>query len=140
ASYGSLGNQNVDANSPNYYPYIATLTAGEVNYLINGERPMSVYAPGLVSPTLTWETVTQRNFGVDFAVLDSRLNGSFDFYTRETRDMLTRSETLPAVLAVTEPEANAADLRTRGFDLNVEWNDNIGNVRYGITGILSDYT
>src|SRR5690606_35574337 len=100
ASYGNLGNQNVDANSPNYYPYIATLTAGEVNYLINGERPMSVYAPGLVSPTLTWETVSQRNVGVDFAVLDSRLNGSFDFYTRETRDMLTRSETLPAVLAV----------------------------------------
>lgn len=135
ASYGTLGNQNV----PGYYPYIATLTAGEVNYLINSDRPMTVYAPGLVSPTLTWETVSQINYGVDFAILESRLSGTFDYYTRYTRDMLTRSETLPAVLAVTEPQANAADLRTRGFDLSVEWNDNIGQVRYGVTGILSDY-
>lgn len=136
ASYGNLGNQNVKG----YYPYIATLTAGEVAYLINGDRPASVYAPGLVSATLTWETVTQKNFGVDFAVLNNRLNGSFDFYTRDTKDMLTRSQTLPAVLAVTEPEANAADLRTTGFDLSLTWNDQIGNVTYGLTGILSDYS
>src|SRR5690606_25457299 len=62
-SYGNLGNQNVAG----YYPYVATLSSGEVNYLINGERPISVYAPGLVSQTLTWETVTQQNVGLDFA-------------------------------------------------------------------------
>src|SRR5690606_11801542 len=49
-------------------------------------------------------------------------------------------QTLPAVLAVTEPQANAADLRTNGFDLNLEWRDKVGNVTYGITGILSDYS
>ena len=136
ASYGDLGNQNVSG----YYPYIATLTAGEVNYLINGEKPMSIYAPGLVSATLTWETVTQKNLGIDFAILNNRLSGSFDIYRRDTKDMLTRSQTLPAVLAVTEPEANAADLRTNGFDLSLEWKDQVGNVRYGITGILSDYS
>ncbi len=136
ASYGNLGNQNV----PGYYPYIATLSAADVNYLINGDRPMSVIAPGLVSSTLTWETVTQKNIGIDFALLNSRLNGSLDFYTRDTKDMLTKSQTLPAVLAVTEPQANAADLRTRGFDLNITWNDQVGNVSYGLTGILSDYS
>ncbi len=135
ASYGNLGNQNIDL----YYPYIATMTAAEVNYLINGDRPMSVYAPGLVSSTLTWETVTQKNFGVDFGFLDNRLNGSFDFYTRDTKNMLTKSQTLPAVLAVTEPQANAADLRTKGFDLTLNWNDQVGDFRYGFTGILSDY-
>ncbi len=136
ASYGDLGNQNVAA----YYPYIATLSASEVAYLINGERPMSVYAPGLVSPTLTWETVTQLNFGLDFAMFKNRLNASFDIYRRDTRNMLTRSQTLPAVLAVTEPQANAADMRTKGFDLNIEWRDKIGDVRYEATFILSDYS
>lgn len=136
ASYGSLGNQNVAG----FYPYIATLSASEVNYLINGERPMSVYAPGLVSSTLTWETVTQKNIGIDFAFFDSKLSGSFDIYERNTTNMLTRSETLPAVLAVNEPQANAADMSTRGFDLTLEWKHASGNFRYGVTAILSDYT
>jgi TonB-linked SusC/RagA family outer membrane protein len=136
ASFGNLGNQNVAG----FYPYISTLNAGEVNYLINGERPMSIYASGLVSPTLTWETVTQQNFGVDFAAFDDRLSGSFDIYRRDTKNMLTKSETLPAVLAVNEPQANAADMTTSGFDLTLEWRHTIGNLRYGATVILSDYT
>lgn len=135
-SYGDLGNQNVTG----FYPYIATMSATEVNYLLNGERPMSVFAPGLVSSTLTWETVTQRNFGLDMALLNNRLNATFDIYRRDTRNMLTRSQTLPAVLAVTEPEANAANMRTSGFDLTIEWRDKIGDVRYEATVILSDYT
>ncbi|MCE6991994.1 TonB-dependent receptor [Dyadobacter sp. CY323] len=136
ASYGALGNQNVTG----YYPYIATLSAAEVPYLINGERPMSVYAPGLVSPTLTWETVTQANLGVDIALFKNRLNASFDIYRRDTRNMLTKSQTLPAVLAVTEPQSNAADMKTSGFDLSIEWRDRIGEVRYEATVILSDYS
>lgn len=136
ASYGSLGNQNVAG----YYPYIATMSAGEVNYLINGDKPMSVYAPGLVSSSLTWETVTQQNIGIDFGLFGSKLTGSFDIYKRNTTNMLTRSETLPAVLAVNEPQANAADLSTKGFDLTLDWKHAVGNVRYGVTVILSDYT
>jgi TonB-linked SusC/RagA family outer membrane protein len=136
ASYGSLGNQNVTG----YYPYIATLSAAQVNYVIGGNTPMSVYAPGLVSSSLTWETVIQKNLGVDFAFFDNRLSGSFDIYKRETKNMLTKSQTLPAVLAVSEPQANAANLSTTGFDLNLAWRDKIGNVSYEVTAILSDYT
>ncbi|MCK9412638.1 MAG: TonB-dependent receptor [Prolixibacteraceae bacterium] len=135
-SYGSLGNQNVSGN----YPYIATSGAVAANYLINGDRPMTVLAPGLVSATLTWETVTQRNLGVDFALLDGRLTGTFDIYRRDTKNMLTRSQTLPAVLAVNEPQANAADMKTSGFDLTLDWKHNIRDFRYGITFLLSDYT
>jgi len=135
-SYGNLGNQNV----PGYYPYIATFTTGAANYLINGEAPMTAYAPGLVSPTLTWETVTQRNFGIDVSVLNNRLSGTFDVYRRDTKNMLTKSQTLPAVLAVAEPQANAADMKTTGFDLTIDWNHTINKVRYGVTFLLSDYT
>ena len=134
-SYGSLGNQNVSG----YYPYIATMGAAEANYLINGEKPMQVTASGLVSPTLTWETVVQQNLGIDFAIFNSKLSGSFDIYRRDTKDMLTKGVTLPAVLAVTEPQANAADLKTTGWDMDLAWKDNAGQVNYGISVILSDY-
>ncbi len=136
ASYGSLGNQAVTGN----YPYISTYSAAQANYTFGGERPMSVYAPGLVSATLTWETVTQTNFGVDFELFKNRMTGSFDYYNRTTKNMLTLSEKLPSILGVSEPNSNAADMKTRGFDLNLGWTDNIGKVKYGATFILSDYT
>src|SRR5690606_12017455 len=88
ASYGSLGNQDVSG----YYPYIATFSTNQIDYLIGSKKPLTAYAPGLISPTLTWEVVTQKNFGLDFAILDYRLSGSIDVYRRDTKDMLTASE------------------------------------------------
>ena len=64
-SYGNLGNQAVSS----YYPYIATYGIGQVNYLFGGNSLMTVYAPGLVSPTLTWEKVAQYNIGIDFSLI-----------------------------------------------------------------------
>ncbi len=136
ASYGSLGNQNVRGN----YPYISTFSSGEVNYILGEEKPMTAYAPGLVSPILTWEKVTQRNIGVDIAILDNKINASFDIYRRDTKNMLTKSETLPAVLSVSEPRANAADLKTTGFDFTLEGKQRINEVSLKGTLILSDYT
>lgn len=134
-SYGLLGNQSVSGN----YPYIATMSASEANYLINGEKPMQITAPGLVSPELTWETVIQRNLGIDFTLLNNRLSGSFDIFRRDTKNMLTKGVTLPAVLAVAEPQANAADLKTNGWDMNIDWKDFVGQVKYSVSLILSDY-
>ncbi|MDQ6477170.1 TonB-dependent receptor [Dyadobacter sp. LHD-138] len=140
ASYGSLGNQNLDPARYGYYPYIANYTAGLSGYLLNGENPMSVYAPGLVSSSLTWETVTQQDLGLDFSILGNKLSGSFDMYRRDTKNMLTKSQTLPALLAVNEPQANAANMKTTGFDFTIGWNHNVNKVKYGITLLLSDYS
>lgn len=135
ASYGNLGNQVVES----YYPYIATYDSGQADFIINGEKPMTLYAPGLVSPTLTWETVTQYDFGIDVATFGNRLNASLDIYRRNTRNMLTKSATLPAILAVSEPQMNAADLKTTGWDMTVEWRQVSGKVTWEVKAILSDY-
>lgn len=137
ASYGNLGNQVIEGQ---YYPYIANYGVGEItSFLLNGDRPMAVYAPGLVSPTLTWEKVTQYNFGLDFEMLNRRLTGSFDFFRRDTKDMLTRSKTLPAVLATNEPQSNAADMKTVGYELTVGWKDALSNgITYGLGLVFGD--
>ncbi len=136
ASYGNLGNQSVREN----YPYIATYSSGQVSFMMNEELPMTLYAPGLVSPALTWETVEQYDVGVDLAILNNRLNATFDIYQRNTKDMLTKSATLPAVLAVSEPRENAADLKTTGWDLSIEWRQRNEKLKWGIKLLLSDYT
>ena len=140
-SYGALGNQVLlQGGNDMYYPYISTYTTGEVGYLFSGEKQMGVYAPGLVSDQLTWETVKQWDLGFNFSMFDSRLTGEFDYYVRTTEDMLTKSKTLPSILGVSEPQMNAADLRTSGWEVALTWKSALQNgLAYSATLSLSDY-
>ena len=138
-SYGSLGNQQVS----NYY-YWDTIKTGTLSYLLNGTSKSS-YAQGTVpvSSDLTWETVITKNLGFDFGFFQNRLNVTADFYMRDTKDMLTKSMTLPAVYGSSAPKTNAADLRTSGYELIVSWKDGFNLAgkpfTYGVTASLGDY-
>ncbi len=118
ASYGSLGNQQVAT-----YAYVPVMGRGTLDYIMNGKRTEYLSVPTPISPNLTWEKTTSTNLGVDASFLKNRLNVNFDWYIRDTKDMLTKGMTLPAVFGAGEPKENAADLRTRGFELSVNWND-----------------
>ncbi len=135
ASYGDLGSQSQGGD----YPYIPVMsTNGEMGYIIDGKRITSVNPPDLVSPNLTWETIRQFNFGLDFAVLKNRLTGSFDWYRRNTLDMITSGTPVPAILGTGVPQSNAADLKTVGWELSLGWRDRKGDFSYGLSAILSD--
>lgn len=137
ASYGSLGNQSVGGD----YPYIATMgTNGEMGYLVDGKKIASVSPGGIVSPYLTWETVRQIDLGLDWALLNSRLYGTFDWYMRKTLDMVTNGTPLPAVLGTGAPQANTADLKTTGWELSMGWRDRVNkDFSYDVSFVLSDY-
>ncbi|HPE75349.1 MAG TPA: TonB-dependent receptor, partial [Draconibacterium sp.] len=141
ASYGELGNQTIynSNGSQNYYPYIATMGIGQSSYIMTGSNRTPYVSPaGLVSPSLTWETVVSKNIGIDVTLLKQRLDFSFDAFTRDTKDMLT-NVTLPEILGTSAPKANAADLRTTGWELSATWHDVIAkDWRYGINLALSD--
>lgn len=115
-SYGSLGNQFV---SP--YDYISTMDASQAWLLIGNSRPMMVSTPQLVSPNYTWEKVLSYNTGIDIGFFNDRLLTNFDYYTRNTIGMLTQGKDLPDVLGAGEPNENAADLSTKGWELSVTY-------------------
>jgi len=137
ASYGTLGNQLLGND---FYPYIATMGISASPFMMSsGNRTPFVSPAGLVSPTLTWETVISKNLGLDFTMLDQRLDASFDIYTRDTKDMLTNVE-YPAILGTNAPRSNAADLRTTGWETSVTWREKIGkDWNYRVTLALSDW-
>ena len=136
-SYGSLGNQVVSGN----FPYLATYGINsKYGALLDGKLPVAITAPGLVSASFTWETVNQIDLGFDASFLRNRLNVSFDWYRRNTKDMLVDGEALPAVLGADVPRMNAADLKTLGWELSLEWNDRLPfGLSYHVKGVLSDY-
>ena len=137
-SYGTLGNKLLGNN---YYPYIPTLGTGQSGFMLSaGQRTPYVSAAGLVSPTLTWETVVSQNIGVDFTLFGGKIDASFDVYSRETKDMLMRRD-YPSILGTGAPQSNAADLKTTGWELAVTWKDRVKNdFNYDVTLALSDWT
>ncbi|MCU0408506.1 MAG: SusC/RagA family TonB-linked outer membrane protein, partial [Bacteroidales bacterium] len=133
-SFGSLGNQNVDN-----YLYIERLPIStNLAYIMGNERPNYVGMAGSISPGLTWEKVNTKNAGIDVGFLRNRLNLTFDYFIRNTYDMLGPAESLPAVLGTSVPQSNNATLRTSGFEVSLDWKDNISDFSYGARFVLSD--
>lgn len=142
ASYGQLGNQLLfesNGTTPIYYPYIPTMASGNSGYMMVAGSPTPYVLPaGLVSPTLTWETVVSKNLGLDFSMLGNKLDVSVDIYTRDTENMLTDVE-YPAILGTSAPKQNAADLRTKGWEVAATWRSRINDDwNYSIILALSD--
>jgi TonB-linked SusC/RagA family outer membrane protein len=137
ASYGALGNQNVEE-----YGYIPSMNSYLGNYIIDGRLEQEVSAPPLVSSNYTWEKVSTLNFGLDLGLFEHKIVAAVDVFSRNTEGMLTLGKELPAVLGASEPRENAADLKTTGWELSLDYVDrvNVGSkpLTIGAKFILSD--
>lgn len=134
ASYGSIGNQNIDP-----YGYIASMGIGQsTTWLDGGDKITYIGVPGLVRANYTWETVTTLDFGFDLNMFRNRLNVVFDWYKRDTKDMLSEGVELPSSVGTTAPLQNVADMTTKGWELNVTWRDRIGDWNYSVGFNLYD--
>lgn len=138
ASFGRLGNQQVG-----YYDYIRGINLGTLSYLFGSAKPVYATIDAPVASDLTWEVVDQYNIGVDAAFLSNRLTFSAEGYIRETKGMLTKGITLPGVYGATSPQMNAADMRTKGYELSVSWRDQfmLAGKPFGYSAslVFSDY-
>lgn len=134
-SYGTLGNQNTSS----FYPYFQAMYVNTTSLVLGGQQQSSlpVYSP--FSSSLTWETIINKGIGVDWSLFGSRLSGSFDWYERRTKDMIGPAKALSALYGASAPRTNNAELRTRGWEVELTWRDRIGLFNYSITANLSDY-
>ena len=139
-SYGQLGNQQLSS----YYPAIRTIsTDGKSSYLLGGANLPQATLSAPVSSGLTWERSIQSNIGLDLGFLGNRLTFSAEAYVRDTKDMLTAGEPLPAVYGASVPKENTADLRTNGYEFTIGWRNSISvggkPLDYGVSVVFSDY-
>lgn len=133
-SYGTLGNQNTNS----FYPYYQAMYLNTTSLVLGGQQQSSlpVYTP--FSTSLTWETIVNKGAGVDFTLFNNRLSGSFDWFERTTEDMIGPAKLLSALYGAAAPRTNNAELRTRGWEVELTWRDRIGKFNYSITANLSD--
>lgn len=136
-SYGELGNMNTNGWYPTYRAM--TLSQANGNWLQNGLKPNTAYVGSLISTALTWEKVRTWNVGLDFGFFNNRLVGSFDAYVRYTDNMVGPSVELPNVLGIDPPKTNNCDLKTKGWELSIGWQDRTKfGLGYGIKFNVAD--
>ena len=141
AGWGQSGNQFTGTN----FSYLPALSSF-IKYVVgSGQSVVTGYAPVLfANPDLKWETAIQSNIGLDFTMLKNKLYGSFDYFSRTTKDLL-----LSVPVALTTgffqfSDLNSGTLTNKGIELTVNYRDKIGNFGYNIganfTQVKNEFT
>lgn len=125
ASWGQVGNANVPANL-----YTALVSTDKANYNFGTDGGQTgwntgSYPVGLSNPELKWETSEQFDLGIDARFLNSRLALTFDYYIKTTKDWLIEAPMSAHVGAETK-YVNGGDIKNKGIEIGLTWNDNIG--------------
>jgi TonB-dependent starch-binding outer membrane protein SusC len=126
--YGEVANGNT-GNALNNLVF-----ASGYNYAFGADQ--QIYAgsniPYQVDPSLSWETMKEVGFGVDFKMLDNKLSGTFDIYNRNSVDVIL-PVSLPPVLSPGAVYLNTGTVSNNGFELSLRWEDAINeDWRYSI--------
>lgn len=137
ANYGSLGNGTI---SP--YSFLETMGISKSSVIFDGGYVNYTKNPAVVPSTLTWETVTTYDVGLDFDILKSRLSFSGDYYVRNTTDLITVGYELPQIYGASAPKGNFAALQTKGWEATLSWRDSFElagkDFNYSIKGSIWD--
>ncbi len=132
ASWGINGNEKIDGNAQ--YSRIGAGIDGVFgeNEAINSGVSF-IGQPG--NPDLRWEKTTEYDIGIEFGLYQSRLSGELDYYNRLTNDILVSLD-LPGYAgagAFVQKTFNAADVQNSGIEFVLNWQDDVGNISYGLS-------
>ncbi len=123
ASWGSIGDQSV-ANSL----YIPQMGIGKNSWLNSGGLPYyQLGTPGPVPGDISWQDIEHINIGADFRFFNGKFGVTAELFQRYTRNMIISGDALPATFGASAPEGNYGDLRTRGWELNLDFNHRFDN-------------
>jgi TonB-linked SusC/RagA family outer membrane protein len=120
-SYGKTGN-DMNAGS---YPFLSLYALSGV-HLFNGVQQPDVTEVNLASKSITWETQTSYNAGIDLGMFLNKLNFEFDtYFYRTTGILLAVTNESPTLLGIAFPKSNLGITRRGGYELNVNYTNKI---------------
>lgn len=144
-SWGRLGNERILRKSgndwvPAYYPYQATIAFNNALFFQGGNvvAAQTAAQTQYVIQDISWETTESIDFGVDANFFDNRLRVTGDYYQKTTKDMLLALE-IPDYIGFDNPDQNTGMMETKGWEAEIGWNDNIGELGYSVSANISDF-
>lgn len=134
ASWGNLGNERIGN-----YPYQATISFGNALFhkgdAISSELTAAQTAYAIQN--ISWEKTESYDLGIDANFFTNRLQLTADYFQKTTRDMLLALE-IPSFLGFSNPSQNAGIMKSKGWEFQAAWQDQVGELKYGVSFNLSD--
>lgn len=118
ASWGQLGNQDINDN---YYPYQAMIANVSAYPFDKGNETLAYTQTAFNNEHIKWEKTTMTDIGVDLQFFN-RLNFTFDWYKNITSDILRGSQ-VSGMLGLSAPVVNGGKMENKGIELAIDWND-----------------
>ncbi|MUP37074.1 SusC/RagA family TonB-linked outer membrane protein [Labilibaculum euxinus] len=136
--WGQIGNQNIGV-----YPYQTTMNgSAQYRYIFGNDEAVNqgYVVTSMKDRNIQWETVESLNLGFDAALFDARLEVSFDWFNKDTKNMLL-SVPIPYYYGYEAgPVVNVGEANNKGMELSFSWRDQIGkDFSYNIGLNVSTY-
>lgn len=141
ASWGRVGNLgSIDYNYKS--PLLSKNTYSEqAQYGVTSNQLWNnfAYYSTALNPNLTWETSEQYDLGLDMEMFNNRLSLSMDYFDKRTFNLIQpQPMNWPSTMRLDAMLVNLGEVRNRGFELSIGWNDRINkNFSYFVTGNFS---
>jgi TonB-dependent starch-binding outer membrane protein SusC len=153
AGVGTVGNQQIGnlaaytlyyanyGTSSSVYPqWLNTGTAYDINGVNTGTLPSGFVQTQRGNPNLKWESTTETNIGLDFGFFNERLTGSFDYYNRNTSNILIQPPVAGAVGEGQLEFVNGASKNTKGWEMILGYNNRTASgFGYSVTANASHW-
>ena len=112
-SWGITGNQEIAD-----YQYVSLVDIGgpRAQYILGNDTTIT-YRPSAVDPNIKWEETASLNLGLDFGLLDGRLNGALDIYQKSTTDLLADVAFPIGTLVGDRAITNIGEIENNGIEL-----------------------
>lgn len=125
-SWGRVGS---DKGVDSRFMYMPAVWQSSGSYSFGVQNPDGSPAFGISkigNPAVTWETADKQNYGIDVKFLNSRLSVNFDYFMEKRTGILITPESTPNIIATSLPNLNIGKVDNHGYEIAVEWSDNIG--------------
>ena len=128
AGWGQLGNQNVSS-----LQYLALI--GNVGqYSFGTNDVIGVAQRRLPNYLISWETAEMANIGLSAEMFNRSLQVNLNYFDKTTNDMLLAPPTIGTVGRLSIPDKNVGTLKNSGFEIDLNYNNKIGQVSYRVGG------
>jgi len=128
ASWGRLGNQQIPL-----FSYVNAIDLGQ-NYSFNNNVVGGTAITQIADPSITWETTTMTNLGVDLDILQGKLAFQLDLFDKTTSEILRQVNIPVQVGNLKGPFRNIGKVSNKGVELSLAYQDVVGDFRYRIGG------
>lgn len=140
ASWGQLGNDQVYFNNTlREYDYLPTYAYGDVvnanwGYVVGNQVAQTLYENGVPNTTLTWEVANNADIGLEGSALNGKIFFEFDVFQNKRSNILWRkSASIPQTTGMTLPATNIGKVTNKGYEFNVGYNGQAGDLRYSVS-------